>query len=76
MKDEPAFPCMLESVNLDSQGGSVEIPMSGLTKREWFAGMAMQGMLTTLDWDAAKCMPTNIAQNAYKMADAMVIDSE
>lgn len=39
MKDEPAFPTYHDPV--------------GLTKREWFAGMAMQGCLSDTDFISA-----------------------
>ena len=63
MTDEPAFPQSLAS----------EGPFGGLTKREWFAGMALaaiiregnpsQGVGTTFDM---------MAQDAFRFADAMI----
>ena len=42
----------------------------GLTKREWFAGMALQGMIAS--GDANDNQIGVIAQEAYKLADAMI----
>lgn len=44
------------------------IPEGGLTKREWFAGLAMQVILT--DGDGA--LIKDIASTAYLLADAMI----
>jgi hypothetical protein len=41
----------------------------GMTLRDWFAGMAMQGILS----DPALMYPANeLAANAYSLADAMI----
>lgn len=48
----------------------------GLTKREWFAGMAMQGILTNHNfqekWLDADSIVMNVKTVAYKLADAML----
>ncbi len=46
--------------------------ITGLTKREWFAGLALQGELAspTLDWSGE--VFSKVAENAYKFADAMI----
>lgn len=57
--NEPAFPCEVTS---DGQGGVKGIQTgnrsgiaTGLSKREWFAGLAMQGLLTAgYDGDVAR----------------------
>ncbi len=55
----PAFPVPTSAV-----------PFLGLSKREWFAGMALQGMIASGD---ANDNPVGvIAQEAYKLADAMI----
>lgn len=53
-------------------GGGVPpelIPVSQATLRDWFAGMALQGMLSdagrSLDW-------STYAEDAYAQADAML----
>ena len=43
-----------------------EIIMSGLTLRQWYAGMAMQGMIS------AGHISTTITPQALEIADAMV----
>ncbi len=43
---------------------------TGMTLREWYAGMALQGMIASGD---ANDNPVGvIAQEAYKLADAMI----
>jgi len=49
----------------------------GMTLRDWFAGQALAGMLASegsggLSWGANE----DIAQHAYKMADAMLAAGE
>lgn len=70
MSDRLAFPCVTDS---------------GLTKREWFAGMALAGFLSnqSLTDEAAviargvkvprQCF---VAQLCYEQADAMIAESE
>lgn len=43
----------------------------GMTMREWFAGMAMQGLLADGCHD-----PKSVAQKAFEVADAMLAESE
>lgn len=50
--EQPINPCMMQQVGDDSYRAHKEgdpkgyrIPMAGLTKREYFAGLAMQGLL-------------------------------
>jgi len=44
-------------------------PMVGMSYRQWLAGLAMQGLYQHLEWDS-------IPQRAFKMADAMIKESE
>lgn len=60
----PAFPCDRISIN----GGVVCAP--GLTRREWFAGLAMQGMHSNPNQSLVK--KERIAEAAFAMADAMI----
>jgi len=65
-KNDPAFPIQT-SHNTDRN-----VADFGLTKREWFAGMAMQGMCARAD------APPNIESIklvAYGIADAMLEES-
>lgn len=70
MKDEPAFPLM------STEHG----PILGLTKREWFAGLAMQGI-----WANPHDVPGKIerdflgdaiAKVAVRQADALLAELE
>lgn len=50
----------------------------GLTKREWFAGMAMQGIFAGRNWPHEGMIPDCIgyAQNAVELADALIEELE
>ncbi len=45
----------------------------GISLRDHFAGLAMQGILTTL---SKTVNPDSVAQMAYNMADAMLAERE
>lgn len=47
------------------------LPPLPLSKREWFAGMALQGLLSSSP-AAATMNPDIISQGAYIFADAMI----
>ena len=51
---------------------------SGITRRDWLAGLAMQGMLsnTSEDTQDAKAEFLAIATLSYRMADTMIAESE
>lgn len=49
-------------------------PFMGLTKREWFAGMAINGILSYPG--AAGIPPENFVEAAYEIADAMIKHGE
>jgi hypothetical protein len=74
--NDPAFPPIFEPRSV--QGGSV-IPAKGFTKREYFAGLAMQGVMF---WDATVNEPREtgkverLAENAVGMADALLKELE
>ena len=57
-KDLPAFPFVVDECNLED----------GLTKREYFAGLAMQGILADGQTGKLKL----IAEDAVKVADALL----
>jgi hypothetical protein len=48
---------------------------NGLTKREWFAGMAMQGIVSNSRFD--ETVPASkLAQHAFMVADAMLAEDD
>lgn len=63
-KEELAFP--LED---KSQGGNYKWHLS-LTKREWFAWMIIQGMISSCISDEQRC--EQLAKEAFVWADAMI----
>lgn len=44
----------------------------GITKREYFAAMALQGLLSRND----PAPPDNLAMEAFRFADAMLLETE
>lgn len=61
----PAFPVLEEDGR-----GNLTLTSTGMTKRDFFAAMAMQG-----DWADAPPLPSNFFESArsyYAMADAML----
>ena len=60
MKNEPAFP----------QQTDLKLSYTGMTLRDYFAAKALQGIVTR---GVVKEVPLELyADNAYKMADAML----
>ena len=71
MKDGgPAFPCLGREDDDLFPGASKAVCYSGLSIRDWFAGMALQGMLSHLGTVLVS------AEMAYHMADAMLNERE
>lgn len=64
----PAFPVPLNP----GQGWQGMAPCDGLTKREWFAGLALQGLLAQSCGVAMGSDPALGAAWACQMADAML----
>lgn len=60
-----AFPLVYD----DETKGTREIH-SGMTLRDWFAGMAMQGLLADRSWEAITI--NQVAGFAYTLADALL----
>ena len=70
--DQPAYPYP-DMAQFDFSLGE----MMGLTKREWFAGMAMQGILSNPSWTDAlatesEVISPKVRDQAYSFADAML----
>lgn len=86
---EPAFPGLMneqEAMN-KNRGRGTGYPSectyvnSGLTKREWFAGQALQGFFSGVPFDAETPLTEadrkyfkEIARTCYEMADAMIAE--
>ena len=70
MKDEPAFPTYGEVHSFTNQfvGHSL---VGGLTKREYFAAKAMQGLLAAVYSSKGS---TTISENAVSYADALIAE--
>lgn len=65
MKDEPAFPSNLEWT---FDGKKIIIKNGGLSKREYFAALAMQGLLSNSRLTKYQHFP----EDAVKCADALI----
>ena len=75
MKDGgPAFPCNGIEDDPDFPGALQSVSYSGMSLRDWFAGMAMQGQIIA-DQRAAD-NPEKAAEWAYANADAMIKERE
>ena len=68
MNNEPAFP--FQEISTDPMGYAVAQTNFGLTKREWFAGMALQGLLAS-----GKDLASFVSE-AFLYADEMISESE
>ena len=69
--DEPAFPCTIPWTVKWPDGGlstSTE-EFGGLTKREFFIGLALQGLLASNGHDSS---PASIATRAIRQADFLL----
>lgn len=68
----PAFPGLW--VDVDSTGERVvREAFAGMSLRQWYAGMALQGMLShSCQNDVPIWKPMDAACRAYEMADAML----
>lgn len=72
MKNEPAFPLQFEYQN----GGKDYV--HGLTKREYFAAMALQGLLSDKGplFPDSQCNKELFATASVKYADALIAELE
>lgn len=76
--DDPAFPGSIESEYNDPQAGDYTLRQvlrnAGLTKREYFAAMAMQGMLIVGKGLALGITYVDIAKASLETADALIAE--
>ena len=64
----PAFPTLTSGSH--SSGTWLPDMTDGMSLRDWFAGMALQGMLA----QGGEASPTDYAMAAFRMADAMLAE--
>ena len=73
---EPAFPLMETRVHMDEgklQETGIYLIHPGLSKLEWYAGMAMQGILACPE---ASGSITSLTDYAFRCAEAMLKEAE
>lgn len=84
MRDSPAFPEYCSGHLSFTEGHPTRLIHHGLTKREWMAGMAMQGIVgnsvlqgafAQAEPDVEKAIP-GMAKMAFLIADAMLAESD
>lgn len=63
--DRPAFPADTDRLPSGAYG---------LTKREYFAALAMQGLLAGSNWPGVVIGPCQIADHAVEFADALLAE--
>lgn len=75
----PAFPSV-QVIDFKKAGEAewIEMPFTGLTKREWFAGIAMKAILSNPELiDTRSDNGVNwVKEYAYQQADAMLAEGE
>lgn len=74
-QNEPAYPCEIEysgGIIRGRQTGNSSGIAHGLTKREWFAGLAMQGMIAVPGH--VNTTAATIATWAVEQADALLAE--
>lgn len=62
----PVYPC------LERGGNGLDLTHPGMTLRQWYAGLAMQGMLACPVQPQSG--PDMFARDAFAMADAMLAE--
>lgn len=80
--DKPINPVMMQQVGENKFRASKpsdpkewNIPTEGLTKREYFAGLAMQGLISSCDWNFTtfnKDLIDATSKNAIDLADELL----
>ena len=73
MNNPPAFPHVADILQVQGNSAFVKtLTQNGMTLRDYFAAKAMQGMLAGLLGYGHDIMWDQIAEDAYKQADAML----
>lgn len=76
LKDKPAFARPHSEFN-DGAEGYIFADQEGMTLREYYAGLAMQGMLSMLTTEDAPYIKLDIlARDACRFADALIAELE
>lgn len=82
-KNQPAFPVVMQQVGDDEYRASkpgdpkqFNRPMAGLSKREYFAGLAMQGMAANSHDAMFMMKAAQIATTSVQLADALIAELE
>jgi hypothetical protein len=71
----PAFPAKVPSGNIGYKGETLYLQVSGMTLRDWFAGMAMQGLASGLEWTNGRVFGSEeLAEDAFSIADSMLAE--
>lgn len=66
--NDPAFPVVCQDFSGHRVCGA------GLTKREWFAGMALQGVIASFSNNFNVADPQDTAKTVLKFADALLAE--
>lgn len=80
-ENDPAFPCKTEKKEIYEDGARYtqsDFNFPGLSKREYFAAMAMQGIeASNFETEHQVTMPsTEIAKRSVELADALIAELE
>jgi len=70
-KDQPAFPDRLTTYSAEGHLRTQFRP--GLTRREWFAGLAMQGAVS-IEYATNRAAIEGIAEMSVQYADALIAE--
>jgi hypothetical protein len=68
----PAFPCDPWAASEPKNQGEAKRLAEGMTLRDYFAAKAMQGLITATITPTTAWSPDDVAETAYRMADAML----
>ena len=71
-----AFPSNMPPMYKVSKDQPTEIVPDGMTLRDWFAGMALQGMMSGNIVKKDKLLYEKLALYAYEQADEMIAERE